>query len=346
MQSIRTAALARLPLTLLTALVLIALPASVWPQTKVTAEWESLRPEGEEFEISMPRKPTAETSKEPYHKFTLNTRLYLSAEPSGPVFAVSSMSGIKANPALYSEMERLNSYVDAFKHWFPKKIRGKEAVAKLTLIGEKTLNKHRGRAYKISVADLTGTVNVYATRRRFYAVASLSNKKNDEALQKQFLASFVLPEKVVEAPPMVTAQQRSEEAEPSAEVPDKKPEARAGSEGTTDAPADAKREPAATGGQPPQRAPISGGVLNSKATSLPRPDYPAEARAARAAGTVVVQVTVDEYGNVSAAKAVSGHLLLQQVSVNAALQAKFSPTFLMGEPVKVSGVITYNFVVQ
>jgi hypothetical protein len=54
-------------------------------------------------------------------------------------------------------------------------------------------------------------------------------------------------------------------------------------------------------------------------------------------------VTVDETGNVSEAKAVSGHPLLQQVSVNAALQAKFAPTSLMGEPVKVTGVIIFNF---
>lgn len=347
MQSIRAADLARLLPTLLAALVLAALPTSVSPQTIGTADWETLRPEGEEFEISMPRKSTAETSKDPYHKFTLTTRLYLSADPSGLVFAVSSMSGIKMNPALYSATERLNSYVDAFKHWFPKKIRGKDAVAKLALVGEKTLNGHRGRAYKISVADLSGTVHVYATRRRFYAVASLSNKKDDEVQQKQFLSSFVLPERVADAPPTVAAQKRSEEAEPSGDVQGQKPEAKAGSEGTTDTPTDAKaREPAPPTGQPTPRAPISGGVLNGKAITLPRPDYPAEARAARASGTVVVQVTIDEYGNVSAARAISGHPLLQQPSVNAAMQAKFSPTFLMGEPVKVTGVITYNFVVQ
>jgi len=58
---------------------------------------------------------------------------------------------------------------------------------------------------------------------------------------------------------------------------------------------------------------------------------------------VVVQVTIDEYGNVIAARAVSGHQMLHQVCVNAASGAKFSPTFMMGEAVKVTGVITYNF---
>lgn len=96
----------------------------------------------------------------------------------------------------------------------------------------------------------------------------------------------------------------------------------------------------------PPRAPISGGVLNGKAISLPKPSYPAIARAAHASGTVVVQVLIDENGNVVSAHAVSGHPLLQAVAVGAARQAKFSPTKLSGQPVKVTGVIQYNFVAQ
>src|SRR6266436_8604481 len=96
----------------------------------------------------------------------------------------------------------------------------------------------------------------------------------------------------------------------------------------------------------PPRAPISGGVLNGKAISLPKPAYPPIAKQAHASGTVVVQVTIDENGGVMAAHAVSGHPLLQAVCVAAARQARFSPTKLSGQPVKVTGVITYNFVAQ
>jgi TonB family protein len=92
------------------------------------------------------------------------------------------------------------------------------------------------------------------------------------------------------------------------------------------------------------RAQISGGVLNGKATSLPQPVFPVIARAAHASGEVMVQVTVDETGNVIAAKAVSGHPLLQAAAVTAARQATFKPTRLNGEPVKVNGVLIYNFV--
>ena len=95
-----------------------------------------------------------------------------------------------------------------------------------------------------------------------------------------------------------------------------------------------------------KRQAISGGVLNGKATSLPNPEYPVIARAAHASGTVTVDVVVDEQGNVAGARAVSGHPLLQAAAVNAARQAKFSPTLLQGEPVKIRGYLTYNFPAQ
>jgi len=91
---------------------------------------------------------------------------------------------------------------------------------------------------------------------------------------------------------------------------------------------------------------INGGVLNGKATSLPPPDYPPIARQAKATGTVAVQITIDEGGNVIVAEAVSGHPLLRAAAVKAARDAKFSPTRLSGQPVKVNGVLTYNFVAQ
>ena len=91
---------------------------------------------------------------------------------------------------------------------------------------------------------------------------------------------------------------------------------------------------------------VSGGVLDGKAVSKPPPVYPPVAKAARASGTVTVQVLVDEEGNVVSASAVSGHPLLQQAAVAAAREAKFSPTLLSGQPVKVSGVVTYNFVLE
>jgi len=88
---------------------------------------------------------------------------------------------------------------------------------------------------------------------------------------------------------------------------------------------------------------ISGGVLNGKAKILVKPEYPAAARAVKAAGAVNVQVTIDEQGNVISASAVSGHPLLRAAAEKAARESSFAATILQGQPVKVTGVIVYNF---
>jgi Ca-activated chloride channel family protein len=96
-----------------------------------------------------------------------------------------------------------------------------------------------------------------------------------------------------------------------------------------------------TDGRP--KAPVSGGILNSKALSLPRPIYPEGAKSTGASGKVVVEVTIDEQGKVIEAHAVSGHPFLQKTAVQAARQARFTPATLSGEPVKVKGTINYVF---
>ena len=109
-----------------------------------------------------------------------------------------------------------------------------------------------------------------------------------------------------------------------------------------DPPPPIKKEPAT----PLKKTIVTSQVLNGKAISLPKPAYPQIAISVRAAGTVAVQVLIDETGKVVSARAVSGHPLLQAAAVKAAYQAKFSPTLLGNQPVKVSGVITYNFTLQ
>jgi len=91
---------------------------------------------------------------------------------------------------------------------------------------------------------------------------------------------------------------------------------------------------------------VMGGVLNGKALRKPQPSYPPIAKSARAQGVVAIQIVVDESGNVMSAQAVSGHPTLRGAAVDAAKDAKFTPTLLCGKPVKVTGIITYNFVLQ
>jgi protein TonB len=92
--------------------------------------------------------------------------------------------------------------------------------------------------------------------------------------------------------------------------------------------------------------PISGGILNGKAISLPAPSYPDAAKRARIGGTVDVEVVIDINGKVISAKAARGPGLLQQAAEMAAKMARFTPTLLSGQPMKVVGVITYNFTLQ
>lgn len=87
----------------------------------------------------------------------------------------------------------------------------------------------------------------------------------------------------------------------------------------------------------------SGGVVNGKAIRLAKPKYPNAAKAVNASGAVVIEVFINELGNVVFARRVSGHPIFSAASTEAALQSKFRTTILQGIPVKVRGVIVYNF---
>ncbi|HYN26596.1 MAG TPA: energy transducer TonB [Pyrinomonadaceae bacterium] len=91
---------------------------------------------------------------------------------------------------------------------------------------------------------------------------------------------------------------------------------------------------------------ISKGVITSQAISLPKPPYPPMAKLMKIEGVVSVQVLIDESGKVISAKAMAGNPALVREAEKAALQARFSPTLLGDQPVKVSGTITYNFRLQ
>ena len=342
---------------LLATVGLALLTASVTAQTANWAEWETLRPDGEEFTVLLPKSPSSETEKFAYHKMELTGRLYMASIPKGAVIAVASFSGIKSNPALYTDFQRFNSYVDAFKNWFPGKVRPKEAVVKLTQVNNNTFHGYAGREYRMSIGDLNGSVFAYATKKRFYAIVSLNTKK-DDALQEKFLSSFYLPDKPPDTA-AVASQNMNEQPLPETPNPNVDPKATEGVAPGT-APNNAASDNNSTDPQPNQqnpnnapqvqrdgtqgpagRAPISGGVLNGKAIYLPQPEMPP---GDAPTGTVMVQVLVDEQGTVISARAVSGPAQLHINAVNAARLARFTPTMLMGEPIKVSGTLVYNFV--
>ena len=322
-------------------------PADAW------AEWESLSPENEEFTVLMPKNPTTESTTFPYHKMERNARLYMATSNAGPVLAITSLSGIKSDPAQYTEFARFNSYIDAFKAFFPAKVRSKETLMKMILVSSRPFHGHTGRSYKLTLGDLNGSVNAFVTRKRFYAIVSLNTKK-DDALEEKFLSSFVLPERQNE-PPKTVASTNPDQQQQSPNSPEKpldpntqntvQPEGEA-TLPATPSNAEAPVTPATppngrpTPTEPGKKGPINGGMLNGKAIYLPVPEAPA----GDANGVVIVAIVIDEQGSVIEARAVSGPQHLLATAVAAARLARFSPTLLMGEPVRVSGTLSYNFV--
>src|SRR6266498_1599473 len=105
-----------------------------------------------------------------------------------------------------------------------------------------------------------------------------------------------------------------------------------------------KPEPTAT--PVPRKLVVSGGVLQGKAINKIQPPYPPIAKAARASGAVQVQVTISEDGRVIEAAVMNGHPLLRDAALQAARRWTFQPTELSGVPVKVQGILTFNFTLQ
>jgi protein TonB len=95
---------------------------------------------------------------------------------------------------------------------------------------------------------------------------------------------------------------------------------------------------------PPRQ--VSTGVLMATVISMPAPAYPIIAKQVKAQGSVNVQILVDEHGKVISAQVLSGNPMLLSAAKEAAMRARFTPTILSGQPVKVQGTIIYNFVIQ
>lgn len=83
-------------------------------------------------------------------------------------------------------------------------------------------------------------------------------------------------------------------------------------------------------------------LLNSR-TEWKEPEYPPIARMAGAGGPIVVEVEIDEQGNVVSARVVSGHPLLQAATLKAIRAWKFKPSQVNSVAVRITGRITYTF---
>ena len=85
-------------------------------------------------------------------------------------------------------------------------------------------------------------------------------------------------------------------------------------------------------------------VQKGKLIEAPNPVYPEEAKKQKVEGTVTVGIVIGEDGNVISARPTSGPELLHGAARDAAMKARFNPTLVNGKPAKVSGTMSYAFV--
>ena len=107
---------------------------------------------------------------------------------------------------------------------------------------------------------------------------------------------------------------------------------------------DAPPTPVVTAPQPPRR--VGGGIKAPvKVVNVP-PDYPELARRTRVEDVVILETVIDESGNVTSARVLRGHPLLNQAALDAVQRWKFTPARLNNEAIPVVMTVTVQFKLQ
>jgi TonB family protein len=279
--------------------------------------WQKIAPVGESFTILMPTHAVEASRIIPLNdKDSVRERVYSSLTAGRRYMVVAFM---KTSP---DKVPALSSF-DNFMLGIEQSLKSSEGEMKKSLTFDRDLSDESGivRQYHLKVGEYPGVARFLGTDKAFYAVIVIGAEESDPEVQR-FLSSFALGEPntnnqlsgvIVDIPTNSAELERVRSALPP--------------------------EP-----WPRNGSPIIGGVLNGKAVTLPVPEYPEAARKAHDSGTVAVQIVIDEAGNVVWAEASEGPSSLREAAVSAAWKARFTPTRLMGQPVKVTGRILYNFV--
>jgi TonB family protein len=91
---------------------------------------------------------------------------------------------------------------------------------------------------------------------------------------------------------------------------------------------------------------VNFGALNRFASRLTVPVYPPIERQRNTEGLVTVELTLDEEGKITSAKAISGPRGLRQSAEDAVRKSKFNPVMVDNKAVKATGFINFNFKVR
>ena len=89
-----------------------------------------------------------------------------------------------------------------------------------------------------------------------------------------------------------------------------------------------------------------GNLTAAEAIDMVTPTYSITAQRSNAEGRVVVEVELNEEGEVVSAKATSGHPMLRGSAEDAAKRSKFKPGLFNNRPIKAKGAIIYNFTLR
>lgn len=329
----------------LASMIFVALSSVAGAAQETTVRWHRTVPETVAFAVLMPEVPVRVRRAIPFSEGLMIVVPVHEIAHRGVLFSVLSFDRRKTNGL----PKTFDNFVKGLRYAMQHSSRATDS--EFTFEREVARDKQTARQYLVRAEGKKGTAQVYETPTHYYVLMTLGAQASD-LLADNFFNSFTLDARsALAASDKVSIKQ---DFSPSPRAPEPlwpvaglKSEVGAvygtiGPVGTDTSKASAPR------GVVIPRMPdtTSDGVLNGKLISKPQPKYPPIAIAARAQGVVVVQVTVDEEGYTISAQAVSGHPLLQQAAVHAARQVRFAPTLLKGKPVKVAGVITYNFVLE
>jgi TonB family protein len=284
--------------------------------------WLAIAPRGRTFSVMMPTPATETHRLIPASPISPRVALYQCVS-KGKRYVIGEFQKTRSDVVLvFSSSEHfIAGMEESFKSdGIPKSI---------TFDRDVTDDTTKGRQYRITLGKYPGVARFLATQSSFYALIVIGADESDRDVAR-FLSSLRIGEvsRNAEATginrPLIVGTG-------SLKPPSQIPELLKGDEGPP--------EP-----WPLPVAPISGGILNGKAVSLGRPEYPDAARRNGDSGKVRVQIIIDEFGDVISAEALDGPATLREAAVAAAWKSRFTPTRLQGQPVWVSGVIVFNFV--
>lgn len=285
--------------------------------------WQRIAPVGETFTVLMPTQAVEVSRLIPLNDSdSVPERVYYSLA-DGKRYMVVSFT--KTSPDRVAGLSSFDEFLRSIEQSFKS---GEHEISKSLMFNrEIPFAGGIAKQYQVKIGTYPGVARFLGTEKAFYALMVIGADESHADVLR-FLSSFALGE----ANTITDSSSVVVNTVLTAITPSVDPKSSSAS---------LPPEP-----WPRTAGPIIGGVLNGKAIHLSVPEYPAAARKKHEAGTVEVYIIIDELGNVIKAEALDGPPNLREAAVAAAWKSRFTPTRLMGQPVKVSGRIIYNFVAR